>query len=335
MTAEKELLSPGDVMQRGTQRNGTVNGTEVTGADARDVTGITQYTDVEGVSQHTSNPEYTGTTVTQLSLQSSGNSAKLPSMSASNGSGARESHGLTQYTDVTGLSQYTEESNVGLSEYSCSDVTGLTQHTLNTDMSHLTQYSDTASFQYGSADPIPNSSRSAFKPLSRDSTDFEMTASLSERLGLRDSIGSDVSHASSSHRSRQSVNGNEQSLKGSGESIGSTSSSKHSEASVGKVVRGAGLKDYMTLEERQILIGGDFNNHNEAQPLQVTDMRNIQRPTLEGAADDNGKSNDRKLATGNKASSVTATGSEISSTDYNQLDLFAQVSDKEVRNQLM
>ena len=326
MTAEKEPPSPTDVMQRGTQRNGAVNG-EDGSAEARDMTGITQYTDVEGVSQHTSNPEYTGTTVTQLSLQNSGNSsAKVPLMSATNGSGGRESIGLTQYTDVTGLSQYTEESNVGLSEYTCSDVTGLTQHT---DMSHLTQYSDTTSFQHGTADP--NSSRSAFKPLSRDSTDFEMTASLSERLGLRDSIGSEAANASSSYQFRQSVDGHDQSLKGSRESVTSTSNSKQSEASVGKVIRGAGMKDYMTLEERQKLIGGDFNNHNEAQPHQVTDMRNIQRPSLEGAADDNEKSNDRKLAAGNRAISA-GTGSEISSTDYNQLDLFA---DKEVRNQPM
>ena len=333
MTAEKEQHSPTDVMQQGTQRNRTVHG-EDESAGSSDMTVITQYTDLEGVSQHTSNPEYTGTTATQLSLQNSGNSsAKLPPMSTTNVSGARESIALTQYADVTGLSQYTEESNAGLSEYTCSDVTGLTQHTLNTDASHLTQYSDTTSFQYGSVDP--NGSRSAFRPMSRDSTDFEMTASLSERLGLRDSIGSEMSHASSSNRSRQSVDGDDQSLKGSRESVMSTSSSKQSEASVGKVIRGAGMKDYMTLEERQMLIGGDFNNHNVAQLPQVTDMRNIQRPSLEGAADDNGKSNDRKLAAGNKAASVTTAGSEISSTDYNQLDLFAHVSDKVVRNQSM
>ena len=244
--------------------------------------------------------------------------------------------GVTQYTDMTGLSQYTEESHAGLSEYTCSDMTGLTQHTVNSDASHLTQYSDTTGLLHETANP--DNTTSDFKPLSRDSVDFEITASLSGRLGLRDSVSSDVSQASSSCLPRESVGGRHYSLRGSKESLvseASTSSSRKSEASIGKVVKGAGVVDYVTLEERQRLLSGEMQN--EAHISHMTDMRNIQRPSLEGAADDNGSksvSDNRKLSTGSKTVSTTAPESERSSTDYNQLDLFAPVADKQVTHQL-
>ena len=325
------------VLGFGASGNSTVNGKETENnsrQETRESIGVTQYTDMTGLSQYT-----------------------------------EESHctGLSEYTcsDVTGLTQHTVNSDIShLTQYS--DTTGFLPDTTNPDNlnSAVTHFKplgqDTTNLDSVTSDFKPfgrdttnldctmsdfkalgrdttnlDCTAPDFKPLGRDSMDFEITASMSARLGLRDSsVSSDVSQTSSLYQSNVH---DYHSVRSSRESLGSEISvlrSKKSEASVGKVIKEAGVVDYVLLEDRQrLLIGGDQNDVR-AQVSHVTDMRHIQRPSLEGAADDNGKpelvADDRKLSTGSKVVSTAAPESERSSTDYNQLDLFAQVSDKQV-----